>query len=359
MRIYQKALIREMSETGIYALAALAAIIIVTLIARILGRAALGDIATEAVLPFIGFGLMHLLPVILSLALFMAVFLTLTRYWRDSEMVVWFGSGLSHADWLRPVLTFAIPVTLIIALFSLALLPWAAEKRQDYERYLSGQEEIASLTPGLFIEASGGKKVYFVESLEAESERVHNIFIRTESHGRTGIVVAKEGHRERAADGADFLVLEHGRRYEGMPGTPDYRVVEFERYHIRLEAGPYRPRADLARTRPTLDLFDNPIPENQAELAWRLGHPLSALVLAAIAIPLSFFNPRSGHSLNVLFAVLVYTVYNNLIGLSEGWVVHQYLSGTTSMLLIHGSMLTLLLILFWLRSASLRLWRRR
>ncbi len=359
MRIHERALIREMSETGVYALAALAAIVVVTLVARILGRAALGNIATEAVPPFIAFGLMHLLPVLLSLALFMAVFLTLTRYWRDSEMVVWFGSGLSHVDWLRPVLAFAIPVTLVIALFSLALLPWAADKRQEYERYLSGREEIASLAPGLFIEAGGGRKVYFVESLEAVEERVRNVFIRTESHGRTGIIVAREGHRERAPDGADFLVLEHGRRYEGTPGSPDYRVVEFERYHVRLEIGPARPRADLARTRPTTDLFANPIPENQAELVWRLGHPLSALILAAFAVPLSFFNPRSGRSLNALFAMLVYAVYNNLIGLSEGWVVQQHLGGTAGILLIHGPMLALLVMLFWLRSAGPRPWWRR
>ena len=360
MRIHTRAAIREMLVTASYSLAGLAGIVVVTLVARIFGRAAIGDISTQAVLPFLGFGLFHLIPVLLSLSLFMGIFLTLNRYWRDSEMVIWLSSGLSHMGWLRPVLLFAGPVCLLIALFSMVLLPWAAQQRIAYEGYLNNRDDSTNLSPGLFVEAANGKKVYFVEAGSGLDNRARNIFIRSEQNGRTGIVVAREGKHVTMENGDPFLVLENGHRYEGMPGTQNYRVMEFERYAFRLEPSIAKPRLDKARERSTLTLLANPTPDNQAEWSWRLGYPISALILAMLAIPLSFVNPRAGRSLNILFAVLIYAVYNNLIGLSEGWIVHGNLTAARGMLYIHGSMATLLLALFWFRMrgpAKMR-WRR-
>jgi lipopolysaccharide export system permease protein len=55
-------------------------------------------------------------------------------------------------------------------------------------------------------------------------------------NGRLGVMVAAEGHTEVDASGNRFVILENGRRYEGTPGTPSYRVMEFERYQIRMES---------------------------------------------------------------------------------------------------------------------------
>lgn len=357
MRIHQRALIREMTVTAGYALAGLAAIVVVTLVARIFGRAAIGDLSPQAILPFIGFSLFQMTPVLLSLSLFMAVFLTLNRYWRDSEMVIWLSSGLNHLNWIRPVLMFALPISLTIALLSMVLLPWAAQKRVNYETQLSSRDDASNLSPGLFVEAAGGKKVYFVEATDGIDKQIRNVFVRAEQHGRTGIIVAQQGNRMTMDNGDPFLVLEKGRRYEGRPGGVDYRMMEFERYFIRLEPNVAKPRVGKAKERSTLELLREPTPENQAEWGWRAGYPLSALILALFAIPLSFINPRAGRSLSILFAILVYAIYNNLIGLSEGWVVHQSLSVGGSMLLLHGSMAGLLALLFWLRLRGPGGWR--
>ena len=70
---------------------------------------------------------MNYLPVLLSLTIFIAVLMTLTRSYRDSEMVVWFSSGVSLMRWMRPVLAFAVPLVLVIGLLSLMLSPWAVD----------------------------------------------------------------------------------------------------------------------------------------------------------------------------------------------------------------------------------------
>lgn len=349
MRLFRNALLREMTTTGSIALGALSAIILVTQVVRILGKAATGDILGAAVLPFLAFGYLHFLPVLLSLALFMGVFLTLTRFWQDSEMVIWSSAGLGPPAWLRGVLRFALPIALIIAFMSLVLIPWAAQKRADYERALSGRDEVSSLASGVFMESGRDNRVFFVESLDEAQGTARNLFIQSDQHGRTGIVVASEGRLTQKDNGDRFLILDQGRRYEGMPGMADYRVVEFERYSFRLEPAKVDQMASPPRQMSFLDLLRQPSPRNQAELVWRIGYPISALILALLAIPLSFFNPRAGRALNILLAMLTYTTYNNLIGVSEGWVSHGHMSGIAALLLVHGTALAVLAAAFWLR----------
>lgn len=350
VRVFQLSLVREMTATGATALVALSAIVLVSLMVRILGKAAIGDINPEAVFPFIGFGLLNFLPVLLSLALFMGVFLTLTRLWRDSEMVIWTGAGLSPWFWLSPVMRLAVPVVGLIALLSLALIPWSARQQADYEHFLSSRDEGASLVPGAFMETGEGKRVIFVESLDRWGEEVGNVFIQSIQQGRIGVIVGRSGVVSNGDNGDRFLVLHRGRRYEGAPGSAEYRVMEFERYAIRLQPGDAGRGAPSARMLDSRELLRNPTLANLAEGAWRIGFPISALLLAALAIPLSHVNPRAGRSMNILLAILIYTTYNNLIGLSEGWIGHGKLGAVESMVLIHGGMLALMLTLFGLQA---------
>lgn len=350
MRLYQKALLREMTATSGIALAVLSAILLVTLSVRILGTAAVGELEVAAVLPFITFGYLRLMPVLLSLALFVGVLLTLARYWQDSEMVIWAGAGLSPMGWVAPVLRFAGPITLIIAGLSLAVIPWVSKQKAEYEDYLTARhEEAANLAPGVFAETQHGQRVYFVESLQERGPAVRNVFIQSEQHGRIGIVAARQGAVEVMKNGDRFLVLKEGRRYEGIPGNADYRVMEFARYGFRLDPTQLEAKAAAPRELDTGQLLRDPTPVNQAEWVWRLGYPISALVLALFAIPLSFYNPRIGRSFNILLAALLYTLYNNVMGLSQAWVGRGEMSAGIGLALVHGGAIATLAVAYWWR----------
>ena len=52
--------------------------------------------------------------------------------------------------------------------------------------------------------------------------------------------VARQGMLEEAPNGDRFIVLTDGRRYEGKPGTAEYRVVEFEKLGRRIEPAELR-----------------------------------------------------------------------------------------------------------------------
>ena len=88
--IFQRSLVREFSLIAIAVVGVLLAVILTRLLIMFLGKAASGDVLPEAVLGLIAFGILNYLPVLLGIAVFIAVLLALTRSYRDSEMTVWF-----------------------------------------------------------------------------------------------------------------------------------------------------------------------------------------------------------------------------------------------------------------------------
>jgi lipopolysaccharide export system permease protein len=199
--------------------------------------------------------------------------------------------------------------------------------------------------------------VFFLEEVDAEKRRVTNIFVRSVQNGREGTMVAKEGYQETAANGDRFLVMLNGTRYEGIPGQADFRIVEFERYAMRIEPAELRQETPNLKAYSTLYLIQNPTAWNLAELEWRVGVPLSALILALLAIPLSYVNPRAGRSLNLITAVVIYMFYNNMISVTNSWVGRGKLDATTGLLSIHLLMFIVLLVLFYHRTSATA-WRR-
>src|SRR6476619_523587 len=134
--IFHRALLREFASLAGAVFMALFAIALTTQLIRLLGKAAGGSMPTDAVLAFLGFFALGALPILLSLTMFIAVLMTLTRGWRDSEMVIWFSSGLSLASWLKPVMLFALPQIVLIAALSLIISPWAAQMAGQYAKRL-------------------------------------------------------------------------------------------------------------------------------------------------------------------------------------------------------------------------------
>ncbi len=347
--IFQRALLREFAANGVATFVVLLAITITTQLIRFLGYAARGNISSDAVLTFLGFASLRYLPILLSLTLFISVLLTLTRNYRDSEMVVWFTSGQGLNAWIRPVLIYALPLVFVIAVLSLSLSPWAIAKTDEFRHQLESQDDVAAISPGVFKESSHEERVFFVEKLAANLTTVANIFVHSDEGGEIGTTVAKQGYQETAPNGDRFLVLLKGRRYIGPPGSAEYRVIEFEKYGLRIEASEAKAYQPSIKALPTTDLFGEKSAEARAEMIWRLGLPLSALVLCLLAIPMSFVNPRAGRSLNLMLAALLYMLYSNMLSIIQAWVAQEKIGSLLGMWAVHLTMLALTVALFYFR----------
>jgi len=115
--------------------------------------------------------------------------MTLSRSYRESEMVIWFSSGLSLLAWIRPVLLFAAPLAALIAALSLFLSPWAIGKAEEYRHQMNVRDEVSRVAPGVFLEAPAADRVFFVEEIAGDQTNVQNVFIAQMKEGRLGITV--------------------------------------------------------------------------------------------------------------------------------------------------------------------------
>jgi lipopolysaccharide export system permease protein len=354
--IFRRTLLREMAGNALLVFSVLLMITLTTMLIRYLGQAAGGAVANEAVAAFLGFSIINYLPVLLSLTVFIAVLMTLTRSYRDSEMVVWFTAGLSVAAWVRPVIGFAAPAVFAIAFLSLVVSPWALRKSDEFRQQMDSRDDVSAVAPGVFKESKFAERVYFVESFAGEKHTVSNIFMRSVQHQKLGILVAQHGYQTVSENGDRFLVLLNGRRYEGVGGSPDYKIMAFERYAIRMHAYEASLIIPTQKSLPTPMLLSDRSPANMGELLWRLGLPISAFILALLAIPLSFVNPRAGRSLNLILALLLYMTYSNFLSITQAWVAQGKLSPYIGLWLVHGVMLLVLWFLFYRRLVLTPFW---
>ena len=353
--VFRRSLVRELTATAVALFLVLLGILFTNLVLRLLARDAGGTVAPEGVLALLGFNALFYFNILLSVALFLTVLLTLSRWYRDSEMIVWFTSGQSLTAWLKPILWFATPFLLAIVALSLWLSPWAEARRLEYERQLESREELSLLTPGLFKEFRQAKLVVFIESINTLDGTIRNVFLHSIDSDKDVTTVARSGRLEEAPNGDRFIVLQEGRRYEGTPGSADFRTAEFERLGRRIEPAEVRALPTSLKALPTGVLAVADGAPERAELFWRISVPISALLLVLLAIPLAYVNPRMGRSLNLFTALFMYMLYSNCLNIVQSMIAQGRLSLLLGLVMIHSLAAGVVVALF-LKRLAVRGW---
>jgi lipopolysaccharide export system permease protein len=343
--LFTKAFRRELASTAGLVFSTLLTIMVTTTLIRMLGRAANGKVDTASVLPILAFSAINSLSVLLPLALFIAVLSTLTRLYRDSEMVIWMASGQSLLNWIKPVFRFALPFIVVVAGISFFAAPWANRQMSEYKQRFEQREDISQVAAGQFRESAKSSRVFFVEALAEDFSSVKNVFVLQRKGDSQTILVSKSGRIED--NGTDrFLLLDKGRRYDQMPGSPELRVLTFDTHGIRMESKGFAYSDETPKNQSTAALLTQTDLRSRGELLWRIANPLSAGLLCLLAIPLAFVNPRVGRAFNIIAAILIYFLYLNLINLSQSQVSSGKLSFAVGVWLIHAVVVSLILILF-------------
>lgn len=328
MSLFKRSVVSEITSHAGVVFSTLVVVWLSVLLVRLLGEAAGGSIGPDVVLGLAAFSTITALPTILSVALFIAVLTTVTRNYRESEMVVWFASGLSLADWLRPVMRVAVPVAVMVAVLTLAASPWAYRQIGEYRQRFEQRSDLSKVTAGQFGESQDGARVFFAEEPVNKGDELGHVFVRAIDPEWLSVLTAASARTETMPNGDRFLVLSAGHRYDLKPGTAEFRMVNFGHYGVRLESKSTADPAAEARAaaersskaRSTLQLMEDNTVNAWSQVMWRISMPLAALILAIMAIPLGAVNPRLGRSGDLLIAGLVALLYMNLINLFRAWI---------------------------------------
>lgn len=356
--LFQSSLRRELARSFGATVVVLITIVMTIVLIRTLGQASKGFINPQDVMLFMAYSALGRLPTILTLALFISIVSALSRMYRDSEMVVWFTSGQSLASFLKPMFRFAWPVLVVVALSALFVWPWANQQTKNMQIRYQQRSDLDRVAPGQFQESSSGNRVFFIDRDATGQKDSANVFIASTDKAKNSVTTAQSGRVEQR-DQAQFLLLSNGQRLENNVLQPGLKLSEFEEYGTKTgDASGLGESPNEAKLLSTRDLVKNLTRGNLSELAWRVGLALSAVNFVVLAVALASVNPRGGRSGNILFVLLLFVVYNNLLNLGQSWIALGIVSFSVFLAVLHGGVL--LLATAWLakRHYNWKLWRR-
>lgn len=347
--LFDTTLRKELSRSFGATLVVILTIVLTIMLIRTIGQAAGGVIAPQDVVLLLGYTSLVHLPTMLALSLFVAIVVTLGRIYRDSEMAIWSASGVSLSRFVKPVLRTCWPVLLVVGALVLFVWPWGNRNSTDLRDRYQQRSDLSRVTPGVFQTSRDGSRVFFVERETEQSPNARNVFVLTNDGKKESVISARSGRLETQADGR-WLVLESGQRHETDLVTGNRTLSRFETYRVLAdERSVQRAEEQPPKAMRTIDLLNAPTLKNQAELGWRFGLLLGAGNLLLLGIGLSAANPRRASNWNLLFALLGFIVYYNLINVSQAWIASGRLSLGASLLALHGTMFLVGLALLWWR----------
>jgi lipopolysaccharide export system permease protein len=368
--LFHSSVRKELSRTFGASLVVLITVVMTMMLIRVLFLANRGRVNPTDVLLIMGYFVLGHLSTILTLCLFIAIVVALSRMHSDSEMVIWNASGRGLTGFISPLVGFAWPICVAIAVLALFVWPWSNEQAQNMRTKFEQRSDLDRITPGTFQESANGSRVFFIDKqedkpvdtkpakgkkqnpssgaikvdgkdkLSAEMQQFansrSNIFISTVSNGKESVTTASAGRIE-SRDGSQYLLLNSGQRAEIDSKTGQIKVSEFEEYGNLIKSAKLTPfEGGPSKAMTSYALLANRTNGNMGELAWRLGLAFAAVNFIILGAAIANGNPRAGRGASFAFALLAFMFYYNLINLSQSWISSGQFRFTALILAMHG-----------------------
>ena len=325
LSVFDRYLLREVIHGWLAVTVVLWLILVSNRLVRFLADAAAGDIPGDVIFKLLGLKMVWYLVQVIPFALALGVVLGLGRLYRDSEMTVMSACGVGPSRIYKPLLGFGLVVAALLAWLALYISPELQGLSHRLETAAEQQADLKALGAGRFNALQHGQLTFYAERLSADKQSMENLFIVYNRFMKSSrppqLLSAKSAYRKRdPATADDFLVLVDGYRYEGNPGDADYRIMRFDEYGIRIDLPRTLLITEERESTPSAALLQSNDPEDAAELQWRLAMPLSVIALLVLAVPLCKSTPRQGRYGRLVFAILLFVIYYNLLGMAKVWV---------------------------------------
>jgi lipopolysaccharide export system permease protein len=316
----ERYLLREVVQTWLAVTGVLVAILLANQLSRVLGQAADNQYGRHVVVDLIALGAIMNLSIIVPVGLLLAVVLTLGRMYHDSEIAALQACGYGPKRMLVPLFAFAAVVAVGLAWLTFVQVPRADREVQLLRQSAIKEAQFGQLDAGRFRAFSGGDIVFYAEHVGTDGV-LHNVFVQRQIDDRIEVALANSATYSRGAeDGSHLVTLFDGRRYEGIPGHADFRVIEFREHGIPIAAPPTIGDTQDPDTKPTRELLGSLAPADIAQLQIRGSAPIMAILLTLIALPLSRLQPRQGRYARVGAAIVAYFLYSNLLSVAKVWL---------------------------------------
>ena len=315
----------------------------------------------QELMPLISFNMIRDVPVILVLSIFLAVIITISQLYKNSEAIVMNSIGLGDKAFLSVIKPLAIILFLFVLFLTAYAVPWAKQQKSAAEEETKNASEFSFITEGKFESFKNGDIVFYAsESTSIDVGGVQNmeeIFIYASENGNPVIVLASDAKKYIDPKSKSiYLRLRDGVRYQGLPSSENINILNFDSYDLEIVSGEVQKSIATfteIEEKTTLDLLKQGGLLAIAELQWRLSLPLSILILVVFAVYLGKTSPRGGKGINILIGIFVFMLYNNGLLVAKSSIENGLLSPIIGMWGIHLIAILFLMLLYQFRQGKI------
>jgi len=312
-------------------------------------------------LPLVGFNMIRDVPLILSLSLFLAIILAISKLYKDSEAIVMNSLGVGDKHFMVLIQPVVLFIFIFILFLTTVAVPWSKQQRSMIMDRSENASEFSFIKEGEFQEFKNGELVFYASKVKniknSAKQNMEEIFIYAESSGDPIITLASQAQKYTDASSKSvYLRLKDGVRYHGFPSDKNKKILNFDQYDLQIIDGSRQSSANVLtkiESKPTLDILFSSNNKEIAEWQWRLSQPISVLILSLFGILLGKSSPRGGKNLGVLTGVLVFIIYNNALLVAKSSLERGDLSPIVGLWSVHLLALLVIVIFYAYRHGKL------
>jgi len=315
----------------------------------------------QELIPLISFNMIRDVTLIITLSFFLAIILSISQLYKNSEAIVMNSMGLGDKHFVVFIQPTVLLTFIIITFLTIYAVPWAKQQKNIVEEETKNASEFSFITKGEFEEFKQGDIVFYAseaKTLDTLGEQnLEEIFIYSTNEEKPMIVLASEARKYiDPRTNSTYLRLKDGIRYQGIPSDENISILNFELYDLEIISGELQKSLAIytkIEGKSTVDLIKAGGSYANAELQWRLSQPITILILSFFGIFLGKTSPRGGKGVNLLIGIIVFMLYNNGLLVAKRAIELGQINLLTGFLGVHLLVLMLLILLYQFRNGKI------
>ncbi len=313
--IIQRYLLREILQSFVATLLILLLIIVGNTFVRLLSSVSAGNLPVDLLGKMVLMGSINGAVQLIPVALLIGMMLAFGRLYRDNEISALHSSGVGPKQFYKGIFLFVFPLTLLLAVMVLYLVPQLESTTQAIKREVKQRPEASGIPVGEFMHTKIGNKRFtiFVEKMDEENVVMEHFFMHSGTDTKDIVLTARKALLFiDQQNGERVLQINDGSRYDYDLKSKQFTIFHFGEHGLRVPSSKVTNKSKLSSAS-TADLIELDTSASKAELHWRLAIILSAPVIALLAFPLSYTTPRQGRFGKLALGILLYAIYANLL----------------------------------------------
>lgn len=317
-------------------------------------------IPLQELAPLIGFKMLRDLPIIISLTFFLSIIISISQLYKSSEAIFLNSVGIGDKQFInliKPAIVFLFVLVFVLSLYA---VPWAKYQKSLAEDETLNASEFSFISEGKFESFKNGEIIFYASesslAVNDGEQDMEEIFIYVAKKEKPIVVLASEATKYTDSMNENiYLRLKDGVRYEGLPGSKNVSILDFDIYDLEIVSGEVQKSLSSfseIEEKKSIDLLLEGGNLANAEMQWRFSQPISILILSVLGVLLGKTSPRTGKGMNLLIGLVIFMLYNNGLLVAKKTIESGDLNPNIGLWSIHIILILFMIVFYRFRQGK-------